>query len=138
MELKRLSGLVAAAGTAASYASYAYTAGAAYVPAALKPTVESAEGKVATLATPYVTLLSDKSATALQAVDAKVGRWPPEGAACSRQTLRRSRRLKPGGYPNHVHPVRPNACPMSSLTALLSAAGGQRHRRRLAVLHRQQ
>lgn len=81
MDLKRLTPVTNAATTAASVAGSAYASAKAYVPDKLKPTVEQAEGKVATLASPYVVYLSDKSTAALQAVDAKVTRCFPSLSA---------------------------------------------------------
>ncbi|EFN52470.1 hypothetical protein CHLNCDRAFT_138816 [Chlorella variabilis] len=71
-QLKRLAPVATAASAAATRAGALYATSKTYVPARLQATVEQAEGKAASLASPYVALISDKAVIALKTVDAKV------------------------------------------------------------------
>lgn len=71
-QLKRLAPVVSAASAATTTATSLYGTAKTYVPARFQPTVEQAEGKAASLASPYVALISDKAASALALADAKV------------------------------------------------------------------
>lgn len=73
-ELKRLAPVAEAAANATTLAASLYSQSKRYVPERLQGTVEAAESRVATLASPYLPSLLDRSTSALKSVDAKVRR----------------------------------------------------------------
>jgi hypothetical protein len=72
MQLKRLEPVATSAAAVSAKAGSIYAFVRHYVPTRIEGTVGQAEGKAASLASPYVALLSNKAATALAAVDSKV------------------------------------------------------------------
>ncbi|KAI3430389.1 hypothetical protein D9Q98_004984 [Chlorella vulgaris] len=71
MQLKRLEPVATSAAAVSAKAGSIYAFVRHYVPTRIEGTVGQAEGKAASLASPYVALLSNKAATALAAVDSK-------------------------------------------------------------------
>lgn len=80
-ELKRLAPVVSAASVAATRLQGLHGRALALVPQALKPTVEHREEQLVSLATPYLTALSNRAPAVLQAVDARVGLLSMRGAS---------------------------------------------------------
>ncbi len=75
-ELKRLTPVVSAASGAATRLQGLHGRALALVPEALKPGVEQREEQLLALASPYLTVLSDRAPALLHAVDARVS-WRP-------------------------------------------------------------
>lgn len=75
-ELKRLAPVVSAASGAATRLQGLHGRALALVPEALKPGVEQREEQLLALASPYLSVLSDRAPALLHAVDARVS-WRP-------------------------------------------------------------